>query len=153
MDTERSYPERVVKSEECECGDPACYSNLDVIDVQGDDVEVALLSKVFDHITAHPDEHNQAEWAVLTNASSCGTAMCIAGHAVVMAGHELYFQGDRAFYVKPPHLDQTIAGAAQNSLGLTRRNAEVLFSGGNTLDDLWDIVSAITDGAVQRPVT
>src|SRR6478609_6380573 len=48
-----------------------------------------LLRKVLEHIDAHPEEWHQSVWAMETSASECGTAFCVAGHTVVMAGGEL----------------------------------------------------------------
>jgi hypothetical protein len=43
---------------------------------------IDLLKKTRDHILKFPDTHDQGLW-------HCDTAMCIAGHAAVLAGAEL----------------------------------------------------------------
>lgn len=48
------------------------------------DLNIALLSKVMDHIEHHPEEHDQTYWATKTTTTACGTAFCFAGHAVNM---------------------------------------------------------------------
>lgn len=44
-------------------------------------LNVPLITKVMDHIEAHPQEHDQGTWASRTG---CGTTYCFAGHAVNM---------------------------------------------------------------------
>lgn len=115
-----------------------------------------LLRRVLDHITAHPDEHNQGHWALW---SDCGTAYCVAGHAVVMSGYEpdwlSAFGGSEGISTAGvAGKDQTIAELAAELLGLEFDSAhDGLFFGGNDLDALWRIAAELTDGRVSRPAT
>ncbi len=128
-------------------------------------VNVPLLRKVLDHITAHPEEHDQREYGVRTN---CGTAYCLAGHVAVMQGHELRFRkaeysGDgraRATHGAGAEIavaaipgGGTVEQTARDALGLDRLQAYRLFHEDNTLDELWTLAGEFTDGAIQRPAT
>lgn len=44
-------------------------------------LNIPLARKVLEHLTAHPDEHRQAQFGMQT---PCGTTACIAGTAVLM---------------------------------------------------------------------
>jgi hypothetical protein len=44
-----------------------------------------LIRKTWEHILAHPEEHDQHTWGL---ATACGTTMCFAGQAVVLNGDE-----------------------------------------------------------------
>jgi hypothetical protein len=114
------------------------------------EVDVPLLIKVLDHITAHPEEWDQETWAIKT---SCGTACCVAGHAVVMAGHTLqfgsYYPGtSSAMRVSD---GRSIENVARQELGLSVDQADLLFNSSNTLYNLWWIACDLTDGAIQVP--
>lgn len=118
---------------------------------------VELIQKVLDHITAHPDEWNQASWAV---KRECGTAYCFAGHVVQMTGYEIAWDGDydRAFHVKVKGLPvglysyaNTISYVARRELGLTDVESITLFDSDNTLSDLWKWANYITKGAIEIP--
>lgn len=122
------------------------------------ELNVPLLTKVLDHVTAHPEEWNQTVWAV---EHSCGTACCVAGWAAVMAGYELKFDGsavcgcgctdaldgDTASYTTT---GEFISDVAQRELGLTESQAKTLFSGCNGLDTLWSLANAYSDGEIER---
>jgi hypothetical protein len=43
---------------------------------------IELLKKTREHILKYPETHDQGSW-------HCGTTMCIAGHAAILAGAEL----------------------------------------------------------------
>lgn len=115
-----------------------------------------LLRRVLEHITAHPEEHDQARWAVRTD---CGTAYCVAGHIVVMSGWQVDWSDGMAIRTdEMTHTcgvvgtDKTIASVAAELLGVERGECDDgLFYGGNELDDLWRIAAELTDGRVSRP--
>jgi len=113
-------------------------------------VNVPLLQKVLDHITAHPEEWRQSDWA---SKSACGTAYCVAGHAVVMSGYTASFSSKNwatGFCVKDGrrgHIDTV----AREVLGLDLWQAQDLFHGRNTMQEIWDIATEITDGEIVVP--
>lgn len=129
-------------------------------------VNVELMQKVLDHITAHPKEWNQASWA---NRWSCGTSFCFAGHAANMTGHNFIWDfdggaiaveveaGTRAFEVERATRASEVEGnvaialAAREELGLTVQQAAVLFNGDNSLAELYYLANVITDGAISIP--
>jgi len=96
--------------------------------------------------------------------SACGTKGCLAGNAVIMSNlfplrlssdpsdDELYlveFRHQRQWRV----IDSYVQGLAARLLHLTEDEADELFEGGNSVDDLWRIASEITQGRVRRPET
>lgn len=108
-------------------------------------VNVPLLRKVMEHITEHPEEHDQQQW--------CGTACCIAGHAALMTGWQMqtFSCGSTSSYLTRDGLRDHAESIAMEELGLGRAEAYELFSGHNTLDDIWSIVDELTDGEIMRP--
>jgi hypothetical protein len=118
-------------------------------------INVPLLRKTLEHITAHPEEHNQSFWAVQT---PCGTAYCLAGHAVQLAGHEILWTD-----VCPCGCDsrersawhctdgREIEYVATEELGLTEDQADDLFESRNTLHYLWRKAAHYTDGEIDVP--
>lgn len=117
-------------------------------------VNIPLLRKVLDHVTAHPEEHNQSMWGVRT---SCGTAYCIAGHALVMSGVQLGWEDTADGYgyatVDVTKDGEQIHDAARRVLGLDDVQAYLLFDPNNSRDRAWAIAADITDGKIQRPMT
>lgn len=125
-------------------------------------VNVDLLRKVLTYITEHPEEWEQANWAVRTD---CGTACCVAGHAVAMSGYK--FRWSSSWSTVPSVAFSVfdadgrvgyIADVAAELLGLDWRDIDqyengvyLLFDVHNTLDDLWRIAGELTDGQIQRP--
>lgn len=114
-----------------------------------------LLRKVLSHIDAHPEEWVQQVYAVrgetlrrvtdLRNSASgqalampvCGTAFCIAGHAVVMAGHDIDWDSHgRADSAAMTASGDYIEDVAKAELGLTDAEAVRLFAGPNTREDV-----------------
>ena len=100
-----------------------------------------LLRKVLDHIDAHPDEWYQSFWAIRGDlavdrgvTSDCGTAYCIAGHAVMITGHGVDWAWAGGGGLESTVLctdGQTIPDVARAELGLTRDEAEWLFQENN----------------------
>lgn len=122
------------------------------------ELNVPLLTKVLDHITAHPKEWNQGLWAV--QGETCGTTCCVAGWAAVMSGHTLDFE-ERSCPCTQCEVEgakaasyttegEFICNVAQRELGLTVSQAGFLFSGTNNLDDLWFLANAYSDGEIER---
>lgn len=123
-----------------------------------DQVNVPLLRKTLEHITEHPEEWEQGAWAM---RNSCGTACCLAGTAVVLAGHKLQWEDcERGDYLDfancvetdDPMLRDTdavsIPVVAQRELNLPDFASTRLFSANNSLADLWALAEDVTGGAI-----
>jgi len=104
-------------------------------------VNAPLMFKTLDHIDAHPDEYNQGEWAT---KGPCGTVACFAGTAVMLAGHEFDFRYEDVDATDVVKDGRSIREVARLELGLTFDQGEVLFYGGNSLDDVRELVHAYT---------
>jgi len=113
---------------------------------------IPLLQKVLDHVTAHPEEHDQSVWARQT---PCGTSMCVAGHTAAMCGWDL----DRSVWspmtgfsrVLRDNVPRHVSDVAAEELGLTTHEADVLFDGWNTLADLWWVARKLGGDEVAVP--
>lgn len=117
------------------------------------EINVPLLRKLLEHITAHPDEWDQQTWGRESQQSACGTALCVAGHAAHSLGHPLVWD-KAANYVAHCLVDgevRSIPSVATHALGLSNRDAAHLFSGGNTLADLWRLANEMTNGEIEIP--
>lgn len=124
-------------------------------------INVPLMRKVLEHITEHPEEHDQGVWAEKT---PCGTTYCMAGHTVLMAGHEIAWSGgptdvsneDGADHVTksvvtPDGLTNYIPYVAARELGLDRDQASMLFYDSSSIEDLWESANFYTDGEIEIP--
>lgn len=122
-------------------------------------VNVELLRKVLEHITAHPEEWRQEEWAT---ATKCGTAFCLAGHVALTVGHEINFDGGQTIWDQPGVRStdsvaggRRIADVAADALGIdafaAAKGRGGLFYPHNTLADLWRIAGELTDGEIVAP--
>lgn len=115
-------------------------SPWDVADIFANASFLQRRRMVLDFITAHPEHHNQAVWAVpmawlreLYDESlvgTCGTVACVAGWTCIMAGDELTSSDGS------PELDHAISDSgaaleiperAMRLLGLTKDEADELF--------------------------
>jgi hypothetical protein len=110
---------------------------------------IEKLEAVLDHIKMHPESHNQEVWAEKTE---CGTAYCMAGWAVALAGYEFCWRSDgttssviteRTATSTHCELIEEIATAV---LGLDFRDADDLFHSLNTVDDLELMVKNLSNG-------
>lgn len=114
-------------------------------------VNVPLLRKALEHITEHPEEWDQEVWA---RPTSCGTACCLAGTAVLLAGHEFAFTGPQeealGLYWRTTEGEQ-IEEVAQRELGLSDAYSALLFLPSNTLQTLWRYANELTDGEIEIP--
>lgn len=106
---------------------------------------ISEIEAIIGHIEAHPEEWNQHVWARHVH---CGTAYCLAGHAVVRAGAEIRWDERRtlAELCVLHGRTYTIGSAAREILGLTSRQADHLFNGVNSIQDLKRITKNITNG-------
>lgn len=119
-------------------------------------VDVPLLRKALDHITAHPEEWRQSWWVSKTD---CGTACCLAGHVALMTGHEINWQSDVWRFARGEDVSTAstvedgrhIALVAQEELGLNDSQQETLFHAQNSLSELWHLASRFTNGEIEIP--
>jgi hypothetical protein len=118
-----------------------------------------LLRKVLEQIDNEPDSWEQSHWAVQWDSNrgrddlqrrqmvmkdgvmvvrepedmTCGTAFCVAGHALIMTGWTPRWnpQGQASYWEPPGHADGDglilATRAAQGVLGLTNAEADLLF--------------------------
>lgn len=104
-----------------------------------------LLRKILDHIDAHPEEWSQANWFTPTE---CGTAFCVAGHAVAMTEGVIGIGG----WMEPASGEGWQA-AGRRALGLTAEEADDftgLFGANNTRADVQRWAEAIAARAGER---
>lgn len=108
-----------------------------------------LLRKTLEHIEAHPEEHDQRYWGL---KGPCGTTMCFAGHAVVLAGLKPIWSNTDWSTLKDENLMAAVVeqdgsrwsvreGAAR-ALGLDPDEDEELFFSCGTLDEVREVVGA-----------
>lgn len=91
---------------------------------------VELLKKVRDQIVMFPETHNQNTWA-------CGTAMCIAGHASVLAGGKIWHDNDGGVVgIDNGDNISSIPSFADEMLGLSDEEHSYLFY-------CWDNATAV----------
>ena len=124
------------------------------------DIDVDRLRALLEHLTAHPEMHEQDEWAIhyqYTNGA-CKTAHCAAGWTVALDDHYSIIwhltSGGESFGTHasaPDGTSQTIRYAAQELLGFESWQASVFFGGSNSLHDLWSYANTWTNGAIRIP--
>lgn len=102
-----------------------------------------LLWKVYDHIVAHPEEHNQSLFAY---RGECGTTFCFAGHTALIARPDLHYSFRDGACVG--HLvddsgmfARSSSRVAQEALGLSNDEADDLFYGAETADQIRDLIA------------
>jgi hypothetical protein len=123
-------------------------------------INVPLLRKSLEHITAHPEQWEQHSWAVQTE--SCGTQFCLAGWAVSLAGHDIEWGepdefGERFADGVIGEYDslgnpESVENVARRELGFTANNrGGYMFFGSNTLGNLWHLANTLTCGEIDVP--
>lgn len=132
---------------------------------------VPLFQKLMDHLTTHPEEHDQGVWgrAKVKDGTPCGTAFCAAGTVVSWSEKyklvwEQYDSRNLELNCAVP-IDVTapeivsdledlpresvlISVAAQRELGI---DSTTLFAGNNTLHDLWYLSNKLCNGQLTVP--
>lgn len=137
-------------------------------------VDVERLLKEVTYITVFPERWNQGDWVIATEETkwdtsrepeACGTMGCLAGNAVINAGGKLkwekaswydyvtqeykdYWKTEFVFLPANTEYPEHIETAAKELLGLDSDQADALFSGENSLNDMWEISYAISDGQI-----
>ncbi len=133
-------------------------------------INVPLLRKVLELITAQPWTWNQETWACVNkpeqaeeraeeygvSTKECGSAFCLAGHVAHLAGRLMKvsrFDYVTAIYAAEYVMDDgsAIGTYAERELGLTLEQADALFEAGNSLFSLWKLASEYTNGEIQIP--
>lgn len=124
------------------------------------DLNVGLVTKVMDHIEAHPEQHDQKNWAKIVDEleyqrTGCGTAFCFAGLTIHLGGPERIrwvWDGIRSGMFADMDTGQVVPvqPSAQLLLGLTNYEAELFFHSYNTVSDLRAMVNALVKAENQR---
>jgi hypothetical protein len=125
-------------------------------------INVPLLRKELEHITAHRDEWDQGTWLRTTLTTACGTTGCLAGNTALHTGWQPATVNGVVNLDAVPLLMElthvargstitTVRDAAQVELGLTGWQANMLFSGQNSLLRLWVVAHVLTEGEVEIP--
>lgn len=112
-------------------------------------VNVDLLRRALEHITAHPAEWDQGSW--WNDGGGCGTSGCVAGWAVHLGRPGVVMTAYSVWAISGDVRLGGIEEFATDLLGLTTHQAKALFSGGNNLRRLWELSSEFTDGAIVPP--
>lgn len=98
-----------------------------------------MIDKILDHIEAHPETWNQKSWAQKVD---CGTAFCVAGHAVAMTYPKAQFLFDQYWKtadvveLEPDGEERHVSELAREILDLNEYQGDALFDEANTLSDL-----------------
>jgi hypothetical protein len=109
-------------------------------------IDVERLRALLEHLTAHPEMHNQVEWAIREDRGNrpCKTAYCAAGWAVVLDDHYSIIwhatSGGESFGTHasgPDGKHKTIREVAQELLSFETWQASRFFRTSNSLHDLW----------------
>lgn len=130
-------------------------------------LNVKLLREVLDYIKANPQKWNQDAWFKVSvdkqgepifnkvtlqfeEVNSCNTALCFAGHAALMSGFDApprydyeVWRGWGPGLPKGERMD--VDQYATEVLGLSTNQADVLFNGDNSLEDLERIVGKLIE--------
>lgn len=107
-----------------------------------------LLERVLQHITDHPEAHDQTTWA--RPDPDCGTAACFAGWTCSLAGYQLVPSHNWAAQVIVNGERRSIKHTATELLDLEPAQARTLFAGGNTLVHLQMMVKDLVNGEQLR---
>lgn len=116
-------------------------------------VNIPLLQKELEYLTNNPGALCQQTWLEPSTTSVCGTVGCLAGNAALHAGRviktTLPCTGETIY--EPVHPSGSFEALGMELLDLTESQAVSLFDGDNTLVDLWEVASNITDGEISPP--
>ena len=123
-------------------------------------IDVERLRALLEHLTAHPELHNQGEWAIHEERGNrpCMTAHCAAGWTVALDDRYSIIwhatSGGESFGTHasgPDGEHKTIREIAHELLGFTYVRGAIFFAATNSLHDLWSYASIWTNGAIQIP--
>lgn len=128
--------------------------------------QLAELDAVIAQLKQHPEQHNQMVWIqfegkvapTLVPELTCGSAFCIAGAVVARAGATALWEQQEDYdgdltniwncntVVAPDGLEWGVSRYARKVLGLNPWQADALFSGSNTMDDIDRVRDRIAQG-------
>jgi hypothetical protein len=107
---------------------------------------IEKLEAVLGQIKAHPEQHNQREWA---ERNECGTSYCLAGWAVVLEGHEILWdevaEGVYCALDENGNID-SIKRLAGRILDLSPYQRAQIFYRYNTVDDIELMTKNLANG-------
>jgi hypothetical protein len=130
-------------------------------------VNFPLLDEIMTYIENHPMEWRQDDWfkivdlqtgvvrydheeTIVTEINSCGASMCFAGHVALRMGFPAPPKSNSDAWTRDVldpkdnyEYTESVSEFAERVLGLRWHQAEALFDGDNTLQDLQDIVQAL----------
>jgi hypothetical protein len=130
------------------------------------EVNVELFQRALDYVTANPQEHDQSIWARRTDNGIVG---CLGYHTARLAGHTMDWKrnghpsfGSRCWFCDSDHSNESVHvvteggrvhvfDVAQQALGLTARQANLLFHPTVTLAQQWKYATEYTNGAITVP--
>lgn len=125
-------------------------------------VNVELLRKELEYITAFPEEHQQKDWLVMNRENVCGTAGCLAGNAALHAGRvvgytavteKLTIWRPENWETYPPYnMDRAWTAIGKELFDISDAQAITLFGPYNSLRRLWEIAREITHGEIEVPI-
>lgn len=93
-------------------------------------MNIELMTKVRDHVVAHPEQHDQEIWAKKTE---CGTIACSAGWTLLLGNPEVarQYADEEAFtftgVVRRFYSSLSVADAAAGLLDIDAYQADMLF--------------------------
>ncbi len=121
-----------------------------------------LLKQTLQRIKTVPMEYNQGHWVKVEEANVCGTTMCFAGHAAILAGAEVpdpkkhvvadwYVAKDdsnsylnwRQAEAKDCQEYETVSQFAQRALGLNWDEQDYLFDADRTVEEIEEAVQSV----------
>lgn len=113
------------------------------------------LLDVLTFLEAHPDRHDQVVWL---GRRTCGTVGCLAGWTCLRNGYVEAVMNDEereriiGVYADsdPEKVIMSASAVAGTLLELDDDECDELFSGDNSLEDLWRIADELTDYEVSR---
>lgn len=111
-----------------------------------------LLRKELQYITDHPEAWVQETWLDPDPNSGCGSVGCLAGNAAVHAGRAILKRDEDGEWYEPDHPSGCFLELGAELFGINEDEAEWLFEGDNSLQELWEIASDITNGEIEVPV-
>lgn len=124
-------------------------------------LNVELLQDTMKHIKENPQTWNQNVWFVhldenghraelavtveMTEVNSCNTAFCFAGHAALKSGFPAPPQNGLSWYGAVDGEHYEASDYARQKLGISWTQADILFNGQNTMEDLEVLVDALIE--------
>lgn len=129
-------------------------------------LNVSLLLEELTRLTVYPDKWGQGDWAKaigISRPSACGSRGCLAGNTVIYKGMELDWHQHEfrtelvdgipmpiwiADNVTEEYGGESIRYNARKLLGLTTWQADKLFDGDNSRDELWAWAEKISAGEI-----